>query len=120
MKRILSLAFLAAFCLSISAADLYVSLSTGNNKNDGKTPATALKNIFKALDICEAGDVIHVAEGNYHGKMNCGGLEMKKPVSLICGYSPRLRGTRPDALPDHAPPHQQDGSHGSRAGNAED
>ena len=62
MKRIPSLAFLAAFCLSISAADLYVSLSTGNNKNDGKTPATALKNIFKALDICEAGDVIHVAE----------------------------------------------------------
>lgn len=99
MKRILSLAFLAAFCLSISAADLYVSLSTGNNKNDGKTPATALKNIFKALDVCEAGDVIHVAEGNYHGKMNCGGLEMKKPVSLICGYSPDFAERSPMRFP---------------------
>ena len=120
MKRILSLAFLAAFCLSISAADLYVSLSTGNNKNDGKTPATALKNIFKALDICEAGDVIHVAEGNYHGKMNCGGLEMKKPVSLICGYSPDFAERAPMRFPTMLRPHQQNGSHGSRAGNAED
>ena len=33
------------------------------------------------------GDVIHIAEGIYPGKMKCGWVQLDKPVSLVGGYS---------------------------------
>ena len=68
------------------AADIYVSLASGKNKNAG-TKEAPLKNLWKALEKAEAGDVIHVAEGNYPGKMKCGWVQMEKPCSIVGGYS---------------------------------
>ena len=47
-----------------------------------------MKNIWKALESAAPGDTIHIAEGNYSGKMSCGWINMDKPVNLIGGYSP--------------------------------
>ncbi|MBR0057392.1 MAG: DUF1565 domain-containing protein [Kiritimatiellae bacterium] len=83
-----TIAMLAAVAASASfAADIYVSLSTGANKNAG-TREAPLKNIWKAVEAAQPGDVIHVAEGNYPGKMKCGWIQLDKPVSLVCGYAP--------------------------------
>lgn len=80
------LAVLIAAALNLSAADIYVSLSTGKNKNPG-TRQAPLKNLWKALEKAKTGDSIHIAEGNYPGKMKCGWFKMTKPVSLFGGYS---------------------------------
>lgn len=76
----------ALVSLSVFGADLFVSLGTGNNKNNGSRQAP-LKNLWKALEIAETGDVIHLAEGNYPGKLKCGWFKMERPVSIIGGYS---------------------------------
>lgn len=72
--------------LAVSAADWYVSRATGKNKNAG-TKEAPLKAIWKALDKAAPGDTIHVAEGNYSGKLSCGWLDVQKGVNLIGGYS---------------------------------
>ena len=86
-KKMIFLA-VAAFTAvaSLSAKDVFVSLSTGKNKNPG-TRTAPYKNLWKALEKAETGDVIHIAEGNYPGKMKCGWFKMTKPVSLFGGYS---------------------------------
>ena len=86
MRRLLLAATAAAVAFGAQAADIYVSLSTGKNKNAG-TKEAPLKNLWKALEKAETGDVIHLAEGNYPGKMKCGWFMMTKPVSIIGGYS---------------------------------
>lgn len=87
MTQKIMCAALATVCAaSVSAADLYVSLATGKNKNAG-TKEAPLKNLWKALEKAETGDTIHLAEGNYPGKMKCGWFMMTKPVSIIGGYS---------------------------------
>ena len=42
----------------------YVSVSTGSARADGLTPATAMKDLQKAIDAAEDNDQIFVAEGN--------------------------------------------------------
>ena len=83
----------AGICLAAmfaQAADIYVSLETGKNKNAG-TKEAPLKNLWKALEKAETGDVIHVAGAKdaYPGKATLKGtFRMEKPVSIIGGYSP--------------------------------
>lgn len=87
MRKIFRLALMASvFATSVFSADLYVSISTGKNKNAG-TKEAPFKNIQKAIDKAQPGDIIHIAMGNYFGLMKKGYIEMKKPVSLIGGYS---------------------------------
>ena len=86
MNHLLCLAALAA-ASAASAGDLYVSLSTGANKNAG-TKEAPFKNLWKAVEAAQPGDTIHVAEGNYPGKMKCGWILLDKPVSLVGGYAP--------------------------------
>ena len=86
VKRILTVACVAAVSCTLSAADLYVSLNNGKNKNSGSKDAP-FKNLWKALSVAGDGDVIHIAEGNYPGRMKSGWFKMEKPVSLIGGYS---------------------------------
>ena len=85
MKKTMIVA-IALCAAGLQAADLYVSLSTGKNKNPG-TKEAPLKNLWKALEKGAPGDVIHLAEGNYPGKMKCGWVQMDKPMSVIGGYS---------------------------------
>lgn len=77
---------LAASVLTINAADIYVSLETGKNKNDG-TKEAPLKNLWKALENASDGDTIHLAEGIYPGKMKQNWFLIDKAVSVIGGYS---------------------------------
>ena len=65
----------------------YVSQHAGSNQNDGSR-AHPLKNIQKAVDLAEPGDVIRVAEGNYFGLLNSGNIKINKGVSIFGGYSP--------------------------------
>lgn len=77
-----------ALALQSSAAEWYVSRESGKNKNDGASPATAFKNIQKALDQASPGDTVKVAQGNYFGMLDSGNIIMKKPVTLLGGFSP--------------------------------
>ena len=86
MKKISCLMFLLALMPALFAADIFVSYHGGKNKNPG-TVAAPLKNIWKAIEIARPGDVIHIAEGSYPGKLSCGWIDLNKPVSLIGGYS---------------------------------
>ena len=86
VKLFTALAMACAITGNIFAADIYVSSKGGKNKNPG-TKAAPLKNIWKALDKAKPGDVIHIAEGKYSGKMSCGWIDMRKPVTLLGGYA---------------------------------
>lgn len=86
MNRSLVIFAVATTAFCASAKDVYVSLSSGKNKNAG-TKEAPFKNIWKAVEKAQPGDVIHVAEGNYPGKMKCGWVQLDKPVSLVGGYS---------------------------------
>ncbi|MDY0185736.1 MAG: hypothetical protein RBR43_07665 [Desulfuromonadaceae bacterium] len=79
---------LLTFALQGFAAEWYVSQEAGKNKNAGDSPATAFKNIQKALDQAAPGDTVKVAQGNYFGTMKSGNIIMKKPVTLLGGFSP--------------------------------
>jgi hypothetical protein len=66
---------------------IYVSISSGNNKNDG-SKGSPLKNIDKAISVAKPGDAIHIAGGVYSGTLNVGFIECDKPVKLHGSYSP--------------------------------
>lgn len=79
---LLSCSLVAVFALG---ADLYVSKDKGSNKNTG-TKDAPVKNIQKAIDIANEGDIIHIATGRYFGPMDRGYLELKKSITLLGGY----------------------------------
>ena len=87
MTQKIMCAVLATVCAaSVSAADIYVSLATGKNKNAG-TKEAPLKNLWKALEKAADGDTIHLAEGVYPGKMKQNWFKIDKAVSILGGYS---------------------------------
>ena len=86
MKKLLVVLTVVSTVFSMSAKDVYVSLASGKNNNAG-TKEAPLKNVWKAVEKSQPGDVIHIAEGIYPGKMKCGWVQLDKPVSLVGGYS---------------------------------
>ncbi|MCQ2389801.1 MAG: DUF1565 domain-containing protein [Kiritimatiellae bacterium] len=80
--------------VTAEAADIYVSLDAGKNKNPG-TKESPLKNLWKALEKAEHGDVIHVAEGIYPGKMKQSWFKIDKAVSIIGGYAKDFSARQP-------------------------
>lgn len=93
---------------------LYVSSTTGSNRNDGSKSAP-LKNIAKALELANAGATIVVAEGNYYGLLNCGNIVITKPVTLLGGYSTDF--SERDVLKHHTRIQPSASSNGSVSGN---
>ena len=87
MKKLMILTAAMAVLTTLSAADIYVSLSTGKKKNAG-TKEAPLKNLWHALQKAADGDVIHLAEGIYPGNAKCNWFLIDKAVSIIGGYSP--------------------------------
>ncbi len=91
MKSLFSL--LCIVVLSVSAVpgtfagDLYVAKDRGDNANPG-TKEAPFKNLESALKASQAGDRIHVAQGNYTGLRDKGYLEAPQPVELLGGYAP--------------------------------
>ncbi len=69
-----------------SGNSIYVSNLTGSNRNDG-TKAKPYKNLQKAIDNAQAGDLILVAQGNYFGMLNSGNIVIDKPLTIMGGYS---------------------------------
>ena len=86
MKKLMLTLAVATVSASVSAADLYVSVETGKNKNAG-TKEAPLKNLWKALEQAADGDTIHLAEGVYPGKMKQNWFLVDKAVSILGGYS---------------------------------
>ncbi len=89
----LSLMLMTVFSMFVSSTfaqdgkEWYVSISNGSNRNDG-SKSSPLKNIQKAINLAQKGDIIRVAEGNYLGLMKIGYIDFKgKPVSIMGGYS---------------------------------
>ncbi|MBO4841785.1 MAG: right-handed parallel beta-helix repeat-containing protein [Bacteroidales bacterium] len=68
----------AATAVAAAGKTFYVSASTGSARADGLTPATAMKDLQKAIDAAEENDIINVAEGNYLGNMDRGYVESGK------------------------------------------
>ena len=104
-----SICFATAALLSASAmaGDLYVSASTGKNKNAG-TKDAPIKSIFKAVSIAQPGDTLHIAEGKYKGKMSSGFITIDKPLTLLGGYSADFTTRKPDVnLTLLQPPNQE-------------
>ena len=85
-RTILTAAVLCAgICLS--AADWYVSQKGGKKKGPG-TKDAPFKAIFDAVKKAAPGDVIHIAEGTYTGKLGASEIVIDKAVSLVGSYSP--------------------------------
>ncbi|MBQ7280353.1 MAG: DUF1565 domain-containing protein [Bacteroidales bacterium] len=110
--------FFFAICLigmsSIFAQNYYVSSQTGSNRNDGSKGAP-FKNLQKALDVCEAGATIYVAEGNYYGLLNKGNIIITKPVTIKGGYSSDF--SQRDVLQYRSMVQPTPASNGSASGN---
>ncbi len=87
MKKLLSILICLTFAMSAFGAEWYVSAAIGKKKNEGTSKDAPLKAIWSALEKAAPGDVIYVAQGNYHGKTSCGWILIDKPVSIIGGYS---------------------------------
>ncbi|NOY75286.1 MAG: DUF1565 domain-containing protein [Kiritimatiellaeota bacterium] len=97
---------------AISAREVYVSISTGSNRNPG-TKKAPIKLLWKAIKNLKNGDNIHVAEGTYRGRRKTGlmpGLRGVTNVSIEGGwnkdFSKRLPfehltiiGSKPDLQP---------------------
>ena len=66
---------------------IYYVSEAGNNKNDGLSPQTPVKNLQKALDIAPAGATVYVAEGNYYGMLRSGNIFVRKPVYIYGGFN---------------------------------
>jgi hypothetical protein len=71
---------------ALSGGALYVSISSGNNKNDG-SKGNPLKNIDKAIALANPGDAIHIAGGRYSGTLNAGYIESEKALRLYGSYN---------------------------------
>ena len=87
MKKFMLIAALAVFSLVLSGADLYVSQTKGTKKGPG-TKQAPFRAIPDALRKAKPGDVIHVAQGSYVGKLGASEIIIDKAVTVIGGYSP--------------------------------
>ncbi len=70
-----------------SGGTIYYVSEAGNNKNDGLSPQTPVKNLQKALDIAPAGATVYVAAGNYYGMLRSGNIFVRKPVYIYGGFN---------------------------------
>ncbi|MBQ6473422.1 MAG: DUF1565 domain-containing protein [Victivallales bacterium] len=99
LTKIFAAALLGLGVATVSAADWYASITTGKNKNAGNEPAAPFKNLWKALETAQPGDTIHVAEGNYPGKMSVGWIKVTKAVTILGGYKADFSARDPLAYP---------------------
>lgn len=86
MKKIfftIMLSGLVALC--VNAKDIYVT-TTGDNTNGGLSWITAKATLSGALNIADAGDVIHVAAGTYNFSQPAGFGSGKSNITVLGGY----------------------------------
>jgi len=73
------------FTFSQAYSQIYVSKTTGDNKNKG-TKESPVKEIDKAIEISAPGGTIYIAEGTYMGTFGIGYLETNKAVKIYGSY----------------------------------
>ncbi|WP_372371042.1 right-handed parallel beta-helix repeat-containing protein [Candidatus Uabimicrobium sp. HlEnr_7] len=79
------IAILTLFTVNTMATDYYVLQGAKRGKGTKKRP---YKGIYKALKKAIKGDVIHVAEGVYHGKLKVGFITVSgRGITLLGGYN---------------------------------
>ena len=96
----------------------YVNPSTGSNRNDGKSPSTAFKEVQKLInsDFVKDGDIIRLSEGNYLGYMNQGYVEVTKYITLQGGWNSDFTSWDPVKYQTMIQPTaEQKGTNGSKA-----
>jgi hypothetical protein len=84
---VLLVIILTAFTFSLLSKTLYVSKENGKNNNPGSKDQP-LKNIDKAINIAQPGDVINIAGGIYSGTFDIGYLDCNKSLKLVASFSP--------------------------------
>ena len=85
MKKLFFLLTLCTATLCASAANHYVSQTTGDDSNDGLSWATAQQTITAGFGACADGDTLFVAAGTYYERVT---ITTGKFVSILGGYSP--------------------------------
>lgn len=85
MKKLFFLLTLCAATLCASAANHYVSQTTGNDSNDGLSWATAQQTITAGFGACSTGDTLFIAAGTYYERVT---ITTNKFISMLGGYSP--------------------------------
>lgn len=103
-----------------SGPTYYVSAETGSNRADGKSPASAMRDIQKVLDLIsdnnQNGAVIRVAEGNYLGYLDAGYIEVRNFVTLEGGWKSDFSVRDPYTyITRIQPTSAQNGTNGSKA-----
>lgn len=77
--------------------DWFVKAGTSGGDGSREKP---FRDPFQALERCEAGDSIHVAGGEYHGKLKAGRWRLDMPyVALLGGYDAGFARRNPWAHP---------------------
>lgn len=98
-KSILAMLAILTLTGSAQAKDIYVSVNTGNNKANDGSKGAPLKNLFKAIDLAQDGDTIHMAKGTYLGKAKQGWWEVTKNINIIGGYTEDFSSRDPSKNP---------------------
>lgn len=71
----------------------------GNMGGDGSKDKP-FRDPFQALEKCQSGDTIHIAEGDYHGKLKVGRWKIELPyIALLGGYDANFTERAPWAHP---------------------
>jgi hypothetical protein len=83
--RLVSLVIAILLVAPVMFSQIYVSKSTGDNKNKG-TKDSPVKEIDKAVEISPAGGSIYIAEGHYSGTFGIGYIETTKAIKLYGSY----------------------------------
>ncbi len=95
---------------------IYVSPNGAGRGATGDSPATAYKNLQKAIENAENGDIIRIAEGNYLGTNNAGYIEVNKWVTLEGGWNLEFTDRDPlKYITKIEPTQEQLGTNGSKA-----
>ena len=83
MKRFLLFLTVCTAVLCASAANHYVSRTTGSDSNDGLSWATAMQTITAGFNACGNGDTLFIAAGTYNERVT---VTAGKYVSMLGGY----------------------------------
>lgn len=74
-------------------------VKAGSTGGDGSREKP-FRDPFQALEKCQSGDTIHVAEGEYHGKLRIGRWKVELPhIALLGGYDGDFRERAPWTRP---------------------
>ena len=80
MKNFITLILVFLINLTLKATTYYVSITTGLNTNNGKSPTLAFQTIDRAILTYSSGDTIIVISGNYQIVSS---INISKPLILF-------------------------------------